>query len=246
MQNTIVSAIVFCMFYSRQLPEHFPVNLIPEIVFQVRRAYEENHEYHDPRLGHGPASYGMHVHDSVCHLLKELEEYQGVDTYSKSGSVEIHHGVFVLRPYKLGSSEDEDVWISRPHNVDSSALRQMAERNTMPPLPGLGPEVPEEEPTDFVIGHFGAYDEDHSEGCRAIYLCVPWYVQDEFVGWRNCIQIYNAAEEEDFLEEGYTLPPVEAVEEPEVAFSDEAEVEFTEEPEIEAVEEEDESSKEEG
>ena len=117
----------------------------------------------------------------------------------------------------------------------------------MPPLPGLGPEIPEEEPTDFVIGHFGAYDEEHSEGCRAIYLCAPWYVDEQFVGWRTCVQIYNAAEEESLQEERDELPPVETTEEPEVTFSNEAEIELTEEPEIEAVDEdEDESGKEEG
>ncbi len=247
MHREFASAIVLYMDYSHQLPEQFPVRLVPDLVFQIRQAYEENHEYHDPSLGHGPASYGMHVHDTVCYLLKELEEYQGVETYSKSGSVEIHYGAFVLRPYKLGNSEEDDVWTSRPHNVDSSALRQMADRNSMPPLPGLGwPEMPEEEPTDFVIGHFGAYDNEHSEGCRAIYLCVPWYVDDQFVGWKSCIQIYNAVEE-DLQGEGGGLPPVEMTEEPKVTFSDEAKVEFTEEPEIEAVDEnEDESSKEEG
>ena len=242
-----VFAIVVRMAYSRQLPQHFPVHLIRDIVFQIRQAYEDNHEYHDLSLGHGPASYGMHVHDTVCHLLKELEEHHGVETPSKSGSVEIHYGVFVMRPYKLGNSEEDDVWTSRPHNIDSSALRQMADRNAMPPLPGLGPEIPEEEPSDFVVGHFGGYDEEHSEGCRAIYLCVPWYVDDQFVGWRNCIQIYNAAEEEDLEAAGDILPPMEMTEEPEVTISEEAEVEFSEEPEIEAADEdEDESSKEEG
>lgn len=177
----------------------------------------------------------MHVHDTVCYRLKGLEEEQGVDTKFKSGSVEIYYGPYVLRPYKLGNSEEDDVWSSRPHNVDSVILRQMANRNQVPPLPGLGWPEPLEEPTDFVIGHFGAYDEEHSEGCRAIYLCVPWYVDDQFVGWRNCIQIYNASEEEGFGQESSELPTVETTEEPEIGFADD----FDEEPKPEPIEEPD-------
>ena len=240
--------MVLAMNYAEHLSKGFPVHLVPEIVAKIRQGYEENHDYHDPSLGHGPASYGMHVHDTVCYRLKELEEEPGVDTQSKFGSVEIVYGPFVLRPYKLGYSEEDDVWTSRPYNVDSTALRQMANHNQVPPLPGLGWPEPSNSPTDFVIGHFGAYDEEHSEGCRAIYLCVPWYVDDQFVGWRDCIQVYNASEEGDLGQESDELPPVEETEEPEVGFADEVD----ERPEPKPIEEpdvrlaEDELSSEEG
>ena len=149
------------MDYSDQLSRYFPVHLLPDIIDKIRRSHEENHEYHDPDIGHGPTSYDIHVHETVCHRLLDLEEWPDVRTQRKFRSVEIRFSPFVLRPYKLGDSEEDDVWTSYPNNVNSAALIQMANHNIAPPLPGL--ERPEPvEFTDFVIGHFGTYDEEHS------------------------------------------------------------------------------------
>ena len=227
------------MNYSDALPRDFPVHLIPHVVDKIRQSHEENHEYHDPSIGHGSASYGIHVHETVCYRLTELKELPGVEVQRRLGSVEIRFGAFLLRPYKLGDSESDDVWSSYPNNVKSIALTQMANHNIAPPLPGLYMEESVTY-TDFVIGHFGAFDDDHSEGCRAIYLCVPRYIEGNFGGWVSCVSIYDASVEEESYEHGASeLPPVEVAEEPEV--------EFVEEPEVKDVgEDEDPSSKEEG
>jgi hypothetical protein len=223
------------MDYSEQLPQGFPADLIPDLVVEIRRSYEENHEYHDPSIGHGPTSYGIHVHETVCLRLLDLEELPNVSARRKSGSIEVRYGPFVLRPYKLGESEEDDVWSSFPNNVSSTALTRMANHNNAPRLPGLEWSEPVEF-TDFVIGHFGAYDEEHSEGCRAVYLCVPRYLDGKFGGWTHCIKVYDASEEEDNFDlPASDLPPIEIVDEPEVEFADEAEIEITEEPEIEPV-----------
>lgn len=97
------------MNYSDQLPQNFPVHLIPRIVAKIRQSYEDNYEYHDPTIGHGPTSYGIHIHETVCYRLKELEDPPSVKVRRKSGSVEIRYRAFALRPYKLGESEEEDV-----------------------------------------------------------------------------------------------------------------------------------------
>ncbi len=247
MHKRFASATVISMDYSDQLPQNFPVHLLPEIIDKIRQSHEENHEHHDPAIGHGPTSYGIHVHETACHRLMELSELPGVETRRKFGSVEIRFGSFVLRPYKLGDSEKDDVWSSYPNNVNSVALTQMANHNVAPPLPGLDHQELTEF-TDFVIGHFGAYDEEHSEGCRAIYLCVPRYVEGKFGGWIDCIKVYDASEQEDSYEESVgKLPPIEVTEEPEVGFVEDVEVEFVEEPEVEDVSEDEEpTSKEEG
>lgn len=241
----------FCYFFqhgfSDQLSQNFPVHLIPEIIAKIRQSYEENHEYHDPAIGHGPTSYGIHIHETVCYRLMELEEFTDVKVRRKSGSIEIRYGAFVLRPYKLGESEEDDIWLSYPNNVGSAALTRMASNNGTPPLPGLDWSEPTEF-TDFVVGHFGAYDEEHSEGCRAIYLCVPKYVEGAFGGWVSCTKIYDASEEEDSYEQGLNeLPPIEVTKEPEISFAEEADIEFADEPEIEDIgERENSSSEEEG
>lgn len=230
-----------------RLPPEFPAHLIPKIVSKVRLGYEENHPYHDPSIGHGPVSYGTHVHETVCFRLMELDEFPGVDTQKKSGSTEIRFGVFTLRPYKLGHSEEDDVWSSYPNNIKSVALKQMAYHNIAPPLPGMDLDYPAEY-TDFVVGHFGAFDEEHSEGCRAIYLCVPRYVQEKFGGWMDCIKIYDALEETDSYESGLSeLPPIELTEEPDVEFVEESGIEHIEEPNVDTNDEDEEPpSKEEG
>jgi len=238
------------MNYSERLPQHFPADLPTSLVSKIRLSYEDNYDNHDISLGHDAASYGILVHKTVCHRLKELREESGIDVRPKSGSVELRVGPYTLRPYKLGESEEDDVWTSYPNNLHSSALLQMASRNNAPLLPGIDWSEPVEpfEPTDFVIGHFGAYDDEQSEGCRAVYLCVPRYVNGNFGGWENCIKIYDASEEEGNYQQGVdNLPAVEITDVPEVEFGREPEVERTEEPEIDTVDKgEEPSSKEEG
>lgn len=122
----------------------------------------------------------------------------------------------------------------------------MASNNGTLPLPGLDWSEPVEF-TDYVVGHFGAYDEEHGEGCRAVYLCVPRYVEGAFGGWVSCTKIYDASEEGDsYGQDLIDLPPVETTQEPEISFAEEEDIEFADEPEIEDVgEQEDSSSKEE-
>lgn len=201
----------------------------------------------DMALPHMVPMSTKHVHETVCFRLMELDEFPGVDTRKKSGSTEIRFGVFTLRPYKLGHSEEDGVWSSSPNNTKSVALRQMAYHNIAPPLPGMDLDHPAEY-TDFVIGHFGAFDEDHSEGCRAIYLCIPRYVQEKFGGWIDCVKIYDALEEMDSYESGLSeLPPIELTEEPDVEFAEESEIEHIEEPDVDTNDEDEEPpSKEEG
>lgn len=190
------------------LPGDFPVYIVTRIVTAIRKAYEVNFEHYDPvAAGHDGWTFGVQVHRSLCHFLKEeFDEESGITVKPLWNSVEIRADGFVMRPQKLHNVE-QGIWGAFPNNqLTAEAMAEENEKAT-PTLPG----VDWREPTHFIIGHGGTPE----GGCATIHMCAPVKSGEKLIGWELAVQVFEASTEAAIGEDDEKkLAPSEEVPEP--------------------------------
>ncbi len=229
------------MNMATELPEDFPIHILPKIVAAIRQAYDVNYEHYDPvGAGHNGWTFGVQVHRSLCCFIRdELEEDDSVLARMIWNSVEVKAGRFVMRPQKLHGVE-EGVWAAMPNNPHTAQAMARENQKSTPVLPGADWR----EPTHFIIGHGGT----PTDGCTTIHLCAPAKGWDEALGWELAVKIFDASEEvgvapaEEDLAPSEEVPDfdVEPIEEGAPAVEDLAPSEEVPESNVEPIEEEDE------
>jgi len=131
------------------------------IVRALRSTYEENHERHDPDIGHDAITFGTSVWRSgVFFMSKELAGVPGASCEEVNQSLAIIVGRCRLRVHKLGTSELDTPERCFPNNTGPASRMGGDDRQLTFDLGA--PEATEY--LDWVIGHYGSAD----DGMRAV------------------------------------------------------------------------------
>jgi hypothetical protein len=146
------------------LPPSITPAVCQRLVAAVRQAYHANVALWSSAIGHDSQTYGQMLYKSIWHFLEqELFGMPGVTCHRTPMSFEVHIGPVVIKSYKLGRSEEDDLDQRFPSNP--FATQVMALEN----LEQLQLFDQEPMPTHFVLGHQG----NPVTGAQTVYLLAP-------------------------------------------------------------------------
>lgn len=167
-------------------PEIQRTDLHDAILAALRLTYEVTQDRHDPTVGDTPMTFGLHTWTSATfYLQRELASVQGAEWTVISQSLEIRLGRCRLKVHKLGNSEDDNPWQSFPDHVGPASRMGRCVQLML----DLG--LPEIEPLDWVIGHYGSAE----EGLRAVRLQAIGSERSEdgrITRWNDVVPIFEA------------------------------------------------------
>lgn len=145
----------------------------------VRRAYDANIGLWSAAIGHDSQTYGQMLYKTVWQFLEEeLAGLPGVTCVRTSMSFEVLVGPTLVKSYKLGASEHDDLderFPSNPLATQRMALENLEQLQLFPQSAV---------PTHFVLGHQG----NPITGMQAVYLLAPLLNGQDFE-WALTVRI---------------------------------------------------------
>lgn len=166
----------------------FPDSLRRALVAALDEAYQEVSAFYRPERGWNNFTFGTNVWTIAMFQLQALArapEWEMVEEAENNRVTFVKDGLH-LSCYKVGSTADEDIFVSFPNN--QNAAKRLVQNNRQYDL--FGERYQAGAPVDLVLAHLGTPE----RGLEAVYLCVPSAVSEDRISeWAHAELLWSRA-----------------------------------------------------